>query len=119
MNRHLYQKRKGKDYRRLSRTTNNNPTVFSQVTSPPFWGLRDYGTATWEGGDPDCPHRLNDTPTKRGLASSTLEGSKEHTAAQLQGYKDFCKRCGARRFDLQMGLEATPAEYVERMVRVF
>ena len=24
------------------------------ITSPPYWGLRDYGTATWEGGDPKC-----------------------------------------------------------------
>jgi DNA modification methylase len=89
------------------------------VTSPPFWGLRDYGTATWEGGDPECEHRLNDTPAKRGLASSTLEGGKEYMAAQLQGYRHLCRRCGARRVDLQMGLEATPAEYVERMVKVF
>ena len=22
------------------------------VTSPPYYGLRDYGTATWIGGDP-------------------------------------------------------------------
>lgn len=22
------------------------------VTSPPYWGLRDYGTGSWEGGDP-------------------------------------------------------------------
>ena len=22
------------------------------VTSPPYYGLRDYGTATWVGGDP-------------------------------------------------------------------
>jgi len=21
------------------------------VTSPPYWGLRDYGTAEWDGGD--------------------------------------------------------------------
>jgi len=24
------------------------------VTSPPYWGLRDYGTAKWEGGDAGC-----------------------------------------------------------------
>jgi site-specific DNA-methyltransferase (cytosine-N4-specific) len=24
------------------------------VTSPPYWGLRDYGTATWDGGDSAC-----------------------------------------------------------------
>ena len=27
------------------------------VTSPPYYGLRDYGTATWIGGDPNCNHR--------------------------------------------------------------
>lgn len=28
------------------------------VTSPPYWGLRDYGTGTgtWTGGDPSCHH---------------------------------------------------------------
>ena len=26
------------------------------VTSPPFFGLRDYGTGTWEGGDAGCDH---------------------------------------------------------------
>lgn len=24
------------------------------VTSPPYWGLRDYGTGAWEGGDAEC-----------------------------------------------------------------
>lgn len=24
------------------------------VTSPPYFGLRDYGTASWEGGDEGC-----------------------------------------------------------------
>jgi DNA modification methylase len=26
------------------------------VSSPPYFGLRDYGTAKWEGGDPNCDH---------------------------------------------------------------
>ena len=26
------------------------------VTSPPYWGLRDYGTGRWVGGDSDCSH---------------------------------------------------------------
>ena len=26
------------------------------VTSPPYYGLRDYGTSSWEGGDFDCKH---------------------------------------------------------------
>jgi site-specific DNA-methyltransferase (cytosine-N4-specific) len=33
-------------------------SVHCVVTSPPYWGLRDYGTPpqVW-GGDPDCRHR--------------------------------------------------------------
>ena len=27
------------------------------VTSPPYFGLRDYGTARWVGGDDECDHR--------------------------------------------------------------
>jgi len=26
-------------------------SVHMVCTSPPYWGLRDYGTATWEGGE--------------------------------------------------------------------
>ena len=32
-------------------------SVHCCVTSPPYYGLRDYGTAEWEGGDPDCDHQ--------------------------------------------------------------
>ena len=94
-------------------------SVQACITSPPFWGLRDYGTATWDGGNPGCAHRLNDTSKKRGIARSTLEGGRQNTAAQLQGYKGYCRRCGARRIDLQIGLEQTPETYVERIVEVF
>ena len=31
-------------------------SVHMCVTSPPFYGLRDYGTGRWDGGDPDCDH---------------------------------------------------------------
>ena len=27
------------------------------ITSPPYYGLRDYNTGTWVGGDPKCPHK--------------------------------------------------------------
>jgi len=32
------------------------------VTSPPYWNLRDYQTAEWEGGDEDCQHMDNLRP---------------------------------------------------------
>ena len=31
-------------------------SVHTVVTSPPYYGLRDYGTAQWEGGDAACEH---------------------------------------------------------------
>ena len=31
-------------------------SVDCALTSPPFFGLRDYGTGQWEGGDPSCDH---------------------------------------------------------------
>jgi DNA methylase len=31
-------------------------SIQTVVTSPPYWGLRDYGTASWEGGDAACDH---------------------------------------------------------------
>ena len=38
------------------------------VTSPPYYGLRDYGTGNWVGGDPNCPDYRT---TKRSDNTST------------------------------------------------
>jgi DNA modification methylase len=43
------------DCRELLKTLPDE-SVHCVVTSPPYWGLRDYGTAQWEGGDADCKH---------------------------------------------------------------
>jgi DNA modification methylase len=64
------------------------------VTSPPYWGLRDYGVAprVW-GGDPACRHRWE-------------AGERER----------FCRRCGAWKGCL--GLEPDPDLYVDHLVAV-
>ena len=88
------------------------------VTSPPYYGLRDYGTGKWIGGDPDCPHYRT---TKKSDATAT--GHK----AMMDGghpvgdaiYKTICPLCGAVREDKQIGLEETPEQYVQRLVEVF
>ena len=90
-------------------------SVQTCVTSPPYWGLRDYGTATWDGGDPACDHRAPsrfDYPLNSRQTSNAGSGS-------VQQYRGGCGKCGAKRIDVQIGLEATPEEYVERLVRVF
>lgn len=83
------------------------------ITSPPYWGLRDYGTAKWVGGQEDCDHRVGrfETPVSDKQASNT--GSAGHQA------RDVCPKCGAVREDNQLGLESTPEEYVASMVRIF
>jgi DNA modification methylase len=99
-------------------------SVHCCVTSPPYWGLRDYGTATWEGGDAECNH------VERSAAdchkSSTLgpnrDGLKPTNAAFKaleRQFQEVCGKCGAKRIDMQLGLEPTPEEYIARMVAVF
>ena len=77
-------------------------SVHCCVTSPPYWGLRDYGTATWEEGDSACDHLM-----VRGSQGVTGQrADRAHT--QRIPYKELCGRCGARRVDAQIGLEKTP-----------
>ena len=46
-------------------------SVHMCATSPPFYGLRDYGTGEWEGGDQTCDH-ARPVGTTRGGPKSTL-----------------------------------------------
>ena len=85
------------------------------VTSPPYWGLRDYGTASWEGGDDGCDHSA---ATRLVPAASTLDGGKDVLASEGY-YPRKCGKCGAKRIDAQLGLEKTPLEYVAKMVEIF
>ena len=82
------------------------------VTSPPYYGLRDYGTAKWEDGDVNCDHIESENKHGGQRADRNQEGYKKQ-------YKDFCKKCNATRIDAQLGLEETPDEYVKTMVEVF
>lgn len=87
------------------------------ISSPPYWGLRDYGTAAWEGGDPACDHKRVD---KAGVSSSGLEGGKGNVHHGHEAhYTNACAKCGASRVDDQIGIEDTPEEYVEKLVKVF
>jgi DNA modification methylase len=85
------------------------------VTSPPYYGLRDYGTGTWEGGNPDCSHKRDSK-----MSDKCITGHVNLEGAVGDGiYKDVCPRCGAKRKDMQIGLEQTPEDYIKEMVNVF
>ncbi len=98
-------------------------SVHCVVTSPPFWGLRNYGTEpqVW-GGEPACAHEWGEELSVRAAKGnlgnkSGLEGTQtadlSKSAANLGA---FCS-CGAWRGSL--GLEPTPDLYVEHLVEVF
>jgi len=100
-------------------------SVHCVVTSPPYYGLRDYGTAQWEGGGAACDHaRLG---TKVSSASTLRLDGRDHIgpydgekATRVSyPFADICGKCGARRIDRQIGLEASPDEYLATMVEVF
>jgi DNA modification methylase len=94
-------------------------SVHCCVTSPPFYGLRDYGTGRWEGGDADCDHDAYQR--KRNLeAQPSTPGSGSSLGTLRDGPPpNVCGRCGARRVDGQIGLEASPEAWVARLVDVF
>ncbi len=83
------------------------------ITSPPYFGLRDYGTGQWQGGDAACDHKYN-----HGIQGASGDrATRTHTAEAV--YKDTCGKCGAIRVDNQIGLERTYPEYIARLVDVF
>jgi DNA modification methylase len=91
------------------------------VTSPPYWGLRDYQTGEWEGGDPECDHQPVFSPRAE-RDENGYYGGRAIVDAQDRGtkaFKDKCGKCGAMRIDDQIGLEETPEEYVKHIVGVF
>ena len=98
-------------------------SVHCVVCSPPYWGLRDYGTGTWEVGDHGCDHMRSygsnmakSTLTSAGIGA-TVEGAASKAHASM--YRALCGKCGASRVDRQLGIEPTPEEHVANMVDVF
>ena len=83
------------------------------ITSPPYFGLRSYGTEKWKGGDSNCNHiignQVQDNKAKGAITFGVRPGCDSST----------CKLCGAKRVDEQIGLESTPDEYVANLVEVF
>ena len=82
------------------------------ITSPPYYGLRDYGTANWVGGDKGCDHVQSENKHGGQRADRNQEGYKKQ-------YNSLCGKCGANRIDSQIGLEETPEQFVEQLVQVF
>jgi DNA modification methylase len=104
------------DCREILKTLPDN-SVNCCVTSPPYFGLRDYGTAEWEGGQVECQHntggRRQVPQTKHKAAAISI------VAGGNRGAGKTCIICGAIRIDGQIGLEETLGEYVSNLLEVF
>ena len=92
------------------------------VTSPPYWGLRDYGLKPLIfSGDRECDHefpedqirKLRTKPGENAQCGNTLK----EVAGRTINNGAFCIKCGAWRG--QLGLEPTPEMYVEHIVQIF
>jgi DNA modification methylase len=98
--------------------------VQTVVTSPPYWGLRDYGLPplVW-GGEAGCEHAWGETERLRNRAneSGSDDGQTGRPRGESQGRSAergaCCLRCSAWRGSL--GLEPTPELYVHHLVEVF
>lgn len=91
------------------------------ISSPPYYGLRDYGTATWEGGNKDCDHLGKPKPTQKGFNERWSGRKPQKTDKQgelRQPFLDICGKCGAKRIDKQVGLENTFGEYLEKLLLI-
>lgn len=98
------------------------------VTSPPYWGLRDYGTAVWEGGNPACLHTGSERfyTEKSAAAGGSAEAFSQAGPENAERLKKarwrergFCTKCGAIHCDYQLGLERSLGEHIAVMIDVF
>lgn len=98
-------------------------SVHCVVTSPPYWALRDYGTAEWEGGDENCDHSSAYGSKHGGWNGNNKNPDCTARTSRHAGTAGTCSRvcprCGAKRIDCQIGIESSVDEYVAKMVEVF
>ena len=90
------------------------------VTSPPYWGLRDYdGDSQVWGGDPECEHDWTGAShsIKYGGGTNTDIGQHKSDKTHFSVKSVFCSKCGA--WEGQLGLEPHPQMFVEHLVEIF
>lgn len=97
-------------------------TIDLIVTSPPYWGLRDYGEETvtvWDG-DSECEHEwINEQRRLHGgTVTTSVVGNVLNDAAKTDWVtKDgFCSKCGAWRG--QLGLEPSLDLYIKHLLQI-
>ena len=99
-------------------------SVDAQITSPPYWALRDYGEDTeivWDGG-PNCKHEFGKrikmkNRHKKGETNPGKEAWYKEKGAISQVAGNFCKKCNA--WKGQLGLEPDFKLYMKHLLDIF
>ena len=93
------------------------------VTSPPYWGLRDYGeeTITTWGGRSSCNHKWGE-PSKTadirfGGENANVTNDKKQEIWDGNSKSSFCSSCNA--WKGQLGLEPHPQLFLEHLWQIF
>lgn len=91
------------------------------ITSPPYWGLRDYGKEThsiW-GKDKNCSHKWETTIVKKKSGGSPTAQVWNHQKGigQYVSKSNKCLKCGA--WKGQLGLEPDFGEYTKHLLSIF
>jgi len=108
-----------------------NESIDIVMTSPPYWGLRDYGTEQIFGGDKDCKHEWGGEKKSKKRFDKYESGKSRNDYrffgddptrkfyAQHEKHESFiyCQKCQAWRG--QLGLEPTPELYIEHLTEIF
>lgn len=101
-------------------------SVDTVITSPPYWGLRDYGGDGKVWGNRYCERADGETYKHHeweGYTRPSENTRKNNNSLQLKSAywkpqdQAFCKHCDA--WFGQLGLEPTHDQYVKNMVKVF
>lgn len=87
------------------------------ITSPPFYGLRLYGSQKWQGGDPACEHVADNAHQKLG-ATSLRKGRSNVESQRNDNFSFVCGKCGAVNVNKEIGREQTLTEYIANIVAV-
>ena len=92
-------------------------SVHCCVTSPPYWGLRDYRLGQWQGGDSECDHeKPGYVAPHKGDERGNYPG---YTHDKQEPWPNgVCGHCGAVQQSAGIGLEPTLGEWVSNIVAV-
>jgi len=99
-----------------------NESIDCVITSPPYWGLRDYGLdpIIWDSIN-GCEHEWGDkTKTMKHKSGETNPGKEvwfKNKGASNDKGNHFCLKCSAWRGSL--GLEPTPELYIKHLLEIF